>query len=102
MFDADRPITNSSEDKLDRAPFARHLARCLLDHSDPDSMVIGLYGGWGTGKTSVINLIVEELKLAAKNMADEEKPVILNFSPWSYSGQNQMIYNFLYNLTLFV
>lgn len=99
MFDADRPITHASQDRLGRAQFARYLARCLLDHKDPDSMVIGLYGGWGSGKTSVINLILEEIHLAASSLADDEKPVILNFSPWSYSGQHQMIYSFFLRLS---
>ncbi len=99
MFDADRPISTSHQDRLGRTQFARHLARCLLDHTDPGSLVVGLYGDWGSGKTSVINLIVEELKLAASNMANDEKPIILNFSPWSYSGQNQLIYAFFRRLS---
>lgn len=98
MFDADRAITTSSQDRLGRAQFARYLARCLLDHTDPDSIVVGLYGGWGSGKTSVINLIVEELNAAGNNMLDEERPIILNFSPWSYSGQHQLIYSFFLRL----
>ncbi|HTM63161.1 MAG TPA: P-loop NTPase fold protein [Gammaproteobacteria bacterium] len=99
MFDADRPITDSSQDRLGRAQFAKYVARCLLDHKDPDSMVVGLYGGWGSGKTSVINLILEELKFASSNMMDDEKPIILNFSPWSYSGQHQLIYSFFLRLS---
>ncbi len=99
MFDADRPILNSTQDKLDRTIFAKYLARCILDHKDPESLVVGLYGGWGVGKTSVINLMLEELNFAASNMLDEEKPVILNFSAWSYSGQNQLIYSFFRRLS---
>jgi len=99
VFDADRPIIKSEQDRLGRSVFAKYLARCILDHKNPDSFVIGLYGGWGTGKTSIINLTLEELHLAASNMLDEEKPVILNFSPWSYSGQNQLIYSFFRRLS---
>ncbi|EKD72405.1 MAG: hypothetical protein ACD_45C00683G0005 [uncultured bacterium] len=99
MFDADRPIFTKNQDQLGRSGFAKYLARCMLDHKNPESLVIGLYGGWGTGKTSIINLILEELHIAASNMFDEEKPIILNFSPWSYSGQNQLIYNFFRRLS---
>lgn len=98
MFDADRPILKSSQDKLGRATFAKYLARCMLDHHYPESLTIGLYGGWGVGKTSIINMIFEELTSAATNLEDREKPIILNFSPWSYSGQNQLIYNFFRRL----
>ncbi len=99
MFDADRPILKSDQDKLERSVFAKYLARCMLDHKDPASLVIGLYGGWGVGKTSVINLTLEELNFAATNMEDNEKPIILNFSAWSYSGQNQLIYSFFRRLS---
>jgi len=99
MFDADRPIASSEQDRLGRATFAKYLARCVLDHNSAESLVIGLYGGWGVGKTSVINLTLEELRFAASNMFDDEKPIILNFSPWSYSGQDQLVYSFFRRLS---
>lgn len=99
MFDADRPITTHSQDRLNRATFAKYLARSILDHYHPESFVIGLYGGWGVGKTSIINMMIEELNFAVSNVLDEEKPIILNFSPWSYSGQNQLIYSFFRRLS---
>ncbi|HEX4046069.1 MAG TPA: P-loop NTPase fold protein [Gammaproteobacteria bacterium] len=98
MFDADRPILKSSQDLLDRATFAKYLARCMLDHQDPDSLVVGLYGGWGTGKTSIINMAIEELNFAASNLLDAEKPIVMHFNTWSYSGQNQLIYSFFSRL----
>jgi predicted KAP-like P-loop ATPase len=99
MFDADRPILTSHEDRLGRTTFAKSLARSILDHKHPDSLVIGLYGGWGVGKTSIINLTLEELNYASSNMFDDERPIILNFSPWSYSGQQQLIYSFFRRLS---
>jgi predicted KAP-like P-loop ATPase len=99
MFDADRPIVSHTQDRLGRAIFAKYLARCMLDHQSPESLVIGLYGRSGTGKTSLINLALEEIRFAASNMPDDEKPVILNFSPWSYSGQGQLIYGFFRRLS---
>lgn len=99
MFDADRPIQKSDQDRLNRSQFARYLARSMLDHHNPESLVAGLYGGWGSGKTSLLNLVLEELNFAASNMEDPEKPIILNFSPWSYSGQNQLIYSFFRRLS---
>lgn len=99
MFDADRPILTSEQDRLGRSTFAKYLARCILDHKNTESLVIGLYGGWGVGKTSVINLMLQELRFASSNMFDDERPIILNFSPWSYSGQNQLIYSFFRRLS---
>lgn len=99
MFDADHPITTAKADRLKRDVFSKYLARCILDHTDPESLVIGLAGGWGVGKTSILNMAIEEINLAAINMFDYEKPIILNFSPWSYSGQQQIIYNFFRRLS---
>ncbi|HEX2548981.1 MAG TPA: P-loop NTPase fold protein, partial [Gammaproteobacteria bacterium] len=99
MFDADRPIQNSAQDRLGRSMFSKYLARAILDQVSTESFTIGLYGGSGAGKTSVINLILEELRYASNNMFDHEKPIILNYSPWSYSGQNVLIYSFFRRLT---
>jgi len=99
MFDADRPILKSEQDRLGRSIFGKYLARCILDHASPESLVIGLYGGWGTGKTSIIHLTLEELGFASWHMFDNQKPIILNFSPWSYSGQNDLIYSFFRRLS---
>lgn len=99
MFDADRPIQKSEQDRLGRTVFAKSLARCILDHKNTESLVIGLNGSWGSGKTSIINLTLEELHFASSNMFDDERPIILNFSPWSYSGQDQLIYSFFRRLS---
>ena len=80
------------------AVFAQYLARSMLDQTGSESVVISLQGGWGCGKTSLINLVLEEIRVAANNSLDEEKPIILNFSPWSYSGQGQLIYGFFRRL----
>lgn len=99
MFNADRPILKSEQDRLGRTIFAKYLARSILEHKNPESLAIGLYGGWGSGKTSIINLVVEELRYAASNMLEEEQPIILNFSAWSYSGQDQLVYSFFRRLS---
>lgn len=91
MLDADHPITNSSQDRLNRTPFAKALARSMLDHPRHESIVIGLYGGYGVGKTSLIHLTLEELNFASSNLLDEEKPLVINFSAWSYSGEKSLV-----------
>lgn len=99
MFDADRPIQKSDQDRLGRSTFSKYLARAILDQVNTESFTIGLYGGSGVGKTSIINLTLEELRYASNNMFDHEKPIILNYSPWSYSGQNSLIYSFFRRLS---
>jgi len=58
----DQPISSSAEDRLGRAPFARRAAQVLGElQSLEESSVLGLVGPWGSGKSSLINLICEEL-----------------------------------------
>ena len=69
------PIERGEEDKLDRREFARLLARALAFTPESSSIVVALYGEYGSGKTSTINLCLEEL--AEK----DEAPVVGRFEP---------------------
>ena len=52
----DAPITSQSEDLLDRKKFVSDLYEQITHLPYNESFVFGLYGGWGEGKTSVLNL----------------------------------------------
>ena len=71
----DRPILGADEDELGRAPFAASLAEAVAGWQGQDSLVIGLYGSWGSGKTSVKNMVFEAL---AKK---PNPPIVIDFSP---------------------
>ena len=60
-FNPDRPIESAAEDRLERAGFAQQLANRIAAWQGHESLVIGLYGDWGTGKSSVKNLVIEHL-----------------------------------------
>lgn len=77
-MDADYPILSRSEDRLKRAPFADGIADVLLNAPKEHSLVFGLVGPWGSGKTSVLNMVKERLQNG------EDAPVIVDFNPWSY------------------
>ena len=53
----DEPETT---DSLDRAAYAAGLARLIVKCETP--LVIGVYGSWGMGKSTLLNLIHEKLK----------------------------------------
>lgn len=59
----DQAINTPTEDKLGNNMFAYYLAKGILDiEKIPKSFVIGLYGQWGEGKTSIINMMSQYLK----------------------------------------
>jgi predicted KAP-like P-loop ATPase len=94
MLNSIHPISEASEDHLDRASFSQYLARCIIHHGAFSSLVVGLNGGWGTGKTSVANMVTEEILRASDNGESEDRCIVLNFNPWNYSGSGKMIYHF--------
>ena len=88
MISPDLPITKLSEDKLNRGTFAKSLAKTILQYSFPSSFTIGLYGEWGSGKTSLINMIIEAIEDIDSNA------IVLRFNPWLCTDPNQLIIQF--------
>ncbi|HOJ16883.1 MAG TPA: P-loop NTPase fold protein [Dictyoglomaceae bacterium] len=99
MFKPDQPIKSYKEDILGRYPFAKSLGDAILSYKEKDSIVIGLFGTWGSGKTSIINMALEYIENISKDKADDEKPIIMRFNPWNYSDQNQLISQFFIRLS---
>jgi hypothetical protein len=59
---SDKPITRAAQDLLGRAPFSLSLARAIDNLSvAKEGFVIAILGEWGSGKTSVINLVCRYL-----------------------------------------
>ncbi|MGY4686592.1 KAP family P-loop NTPase fold protein [Petrotoga sp. DB-2] len=100
MFKTDQPIESSKDDILGRASFAQALGEAILSYKEKDSIVIGLFGAWGSGKTSIINMALEYIKLISKNNSDDKKPIVVRFNPWNYSDQNQLITQFFRVLSI--
>ena len=78
-YNADKPIKTEEEDLLGRSFFSKQLAKALYECDASDGLVIGLFGEWGSGKTSVLNMTMNEVKKLGRD--DEKKPVIMKFSP---------------------
>lgn len=83
----DEAITHEKEDKLERKSFVNDLYRQIVNLPFSDSFVIGLYGKWGEGKTSVLNLLRNKL---LKN----EGVILVEFDPWYFRNQEALIKNF--------
>lgn len=95
-YSTDRPIEVGEQDLLGRLSFSNLLGKAIYEYNGNDGLVIGLFGKWGTGKTSVINMAVNEINKLAEN--DENKPIIMKFAPWSYSDKDNLISLFFQSL----
>jgi KAP family P-loop domain len=82
-FAADLPIQHSTEDLLNRGAFARALAVVLYRHRGIDSLVVALRGDWGSGKTSIKNLVVEAL-----TPPNAPRMKVVTFNPWQWGSDD--------------
>ena len=73
MFNTDKPIEKNSQDCLKRTNFSKQLAKAILNYTKQDNFVISLCGKWGSGKTSIINMVVEEMEKLTKNKEDKNQ-----------------------------
>ena len=91
----DKPIEKSIDDKLGRKDFCKYLAKSLLTTKNKDGYVVLLDGKWGTGKTSIVNLIKEEIRIQISNNVNlNYLPIIDDFKPWNVTNQDAMISQF--------
>src|SRR3989338_9625266 len=77
--------TKEDCDDLKFAPYASRVAQGILNYSQDETFIISLEGEWGSGKTTLINFIKEDLK----NKRD--KVEILDFNPWLITDMNQVV-----------
>ena len=91
QYSADAPLRASINDRFQRWPFARRIARVIASRTDPESIVIGINGAWGEGKTTVFNFIEEEL-------VNHPDVVCFRFNPWRFPEENKLIRDFFQSL----
>lgn len=88
---ADHPITTRQQDRFNRWPFAERIADTIGRRGDPSSLVLGVYGAWGDGKTSVLRLMEEALR-------GYPDIIIIRFNPWHFQSEAQLIRGFFETL----
>lgn len=85
---SDQPIYAQAEDRLNRNRFATSVAKRIVSYAASDGLVLGLAGPWGSGKSSLLNLVQEVL------CAAEHSPLVVRFTPWRYDDDAALLINF--------
>ena len=80
----DNAIKSRDADLLGRSRFSDQLATALLSEPADEGLVAALVGPWGQGKSSVLNMVKEQLE------GDHARTVLM-FNPWMFAGQSQLI-----------
>jgi predicted KAP-like P-loop ATPase len=89
----DSPIENFGDDRYGVGRFARALARSLVSIKKPVGTTVALNGPWGSGKSSVVNLVRHEL-----NTINDDNLVVRDFKCWWYRGEEALALAFLQEL----
>jgi predicted KAP-like P-loop ATPase len=88
---ADSPITDESQDRLRRVPFVNSLYGEITGPPFEDSFCFGLYGNWGEGKTSALNLLKNKL-------LKDPDIIFFEFDPWFLASKEAILKNYLEGL----
>ncbi|OXR40280.1 hypothetical protein B7C42_07618 [Nocardia cerradoensis] len=88
-INTDTEITKMANDGLERVPFARRVTDRIRAAGAEQSVVFGLAGPWGSGKSSALNMIAEIL-----NTEHADQWSVAWFTPWSASDHDALTAEF--------
>ena len=89
----DTPILSMNEDEFGREKIVQNLSSIIRikNRTVHPCYTIGIYGKWGEGKTSFLNMLEREL-------AKEKNTVIIKFNPWFFKDQESLLLDFFNTL----
>ena len=80
------PIETDEEDELARGDFVQQVISVLLGrYLGRHALFVGVYGAWGEGKTSVLNLVQRKL-------IDHRRVVFVKFQSWEHESKEDLPY----------
>ena len=71
--------------------FVRSFAEAIRAAEGTDPVVLALAGPWGSGESSLLNLVAAELEATSP----EKQPLVIRFNPWWFSGSGRSVAAFL-------
>ena len=96
MSKPDAPIGRLEHDQLQRGPLVAHLRRILIsgraEQRRATQLTVGLTGSCGSGKSSVLRLLHDDLSRLANVF-------VVEFNPWIFEGRNELLEAFFVELS---
>lgn len=84
---SDEPLDDPAADRFGRRYFAERVAETISTRAGSANLVVGIYGRWGSGKTTALNFISRDLR-------SRENLVVESFNPWLFSSTEQLLAEF--------
>ncbi|WBX71745.1 KAP family P-loop NTPase fold protein [Tenacibaculum retecalamus] len=96
---SDLPIGKNGVDLFNFKHYAKKVQKIIQNNSNnSEPLTIGIYGKWGEGKTSFLNLVENKIDLGKKGKG--QKGVLkYHFNPWRYSTEEEMLFDFFDGLS---
>jgi predicted KAP-like P-loop ATPase len=79
------------QDRLGFTSLAKYLALSLARTDARSGLVYAISGPWGSGKSSLVNLITAALDA---EFNDQRKPLVIRFNPWWFSSSGDILGRF--------
>lgn len=91
----DTPIKSIAYDKLGRKPIVGNIAAAIINRSREthNCYTIGIYGKWGEGKTSVLEMVCELIEEDDNNNLE-----VIRFNPWLFKDEESLLLDFFSTL----
>jgi hypothetical protein len=82
-FLIDKEINLEKQDLLNTNSYANTIKEAILNSPDDDSFCIGLFGEWGSGKSSIIKTVKENLE-----ESKDKKIRFVTYDAWKYANDS--------------
>ncbi|MCG8762466.1 hypothetical protein G1K46_06910 [Tenacibaculum finnmarkense] len=95
------PISkNNGIDLFNFEHYAKKVQKIIQNNSNnSEPLTIGVYGKWGEGKTSFLNLINDEIDTWKDKEKGQKGILKYHFNPWRYSTEEEMLFDFFDGLS---
>ena len=92
----DKAIEKASEDRFGYVKLAGLIASSVKSHSSASSITLGLEGSWGSGKTSMLTILREQIEKESRESGEGDGigTVVISFSPWLITNRAALIEDF--------
>ncbi len=90
----DKPIESPEEDKFGFDTFSSAIASSIAYNKQPEGTVVAIHGPWGTGKSSIVNLV----KYHLENEPETNDLEVLDFNCWWFKGEEALALEFFRQL----
>lgn len=78
----DAPVAKLEDDFLNRAPLAREVYSVAVNGPIEWSVRIGVYGEWGSGKTTILEFV--------SSFAKQDDNLVVWFNPWEHESKESL------------